>query len=240
MKALEEVIHELDAGSLDALTEHLLTMVNAGRARRIDEVLARRTRYLTVVLEDIYQTHNANAVVRSCECFGVQDIHVIESTNPFNIHSSIVQGSAKWITMKRFRGNRATEDCLSALKRSGYRVAAMDPGPDSVPIDELPVDQPVALCFGSEEPGLTDQAREMADVSVAIPMQGFTRSLNLSVSAGIALHTLDTRIRAPAGAWRLSSRETAELKALWLARSLSSGRQIVQRHLAPHSAAGSN
>lgn len=238
MKALDETIHELDAGSLDALTEHLLTMVNGDRVQRIDQILARRTRYLTIVLEDIYQTHNANAVVRSCECFGVQTVHVIESTNPFNIHSSIVQGSAKWITMNRYRGDRATEDCLSALKRSGYRVAAMDPRPGSMPLDELPVDQPVALCFGSEEPGLTDQAREMADVSVAIPMQGFTRSLNLSVSAGIALHTLDRRIREPDIAWRLSGREAAELKALWLARSLSSGQQIVQRHLAPRSAAG--
>jgi len=231
MKTLEAVIHELDPGALSDLTGHLLTMVNAGRARRIEEILAHRTRYLTVVLEDIYQSHNANAVIRSCECFGIQDIHVIEATNPFSVHSSIVQGSAKWITMQRYRGGDATGDCLASLQQSGYRLAAMDPQPGSLPLDELPVDRPVALCFGSEEPGLSGRARQMADVSVAIPMQGFTRSLNLSVSAGIALHALDTRIRRPGIAWCLTGRETDELRALWLARSLSAGARIVRRHL---------
>jgi len=231
MKALEKLIRDLDAAELNTLVEHLLSIVNPGRAERINDILTRRTRYLTVVLEDIYRTHNASAVMRSCECFGVQDIHVIESSNPFHVHGDIVQGSAKWITLNRYRGNDATRDCLSGLKRAGYRLVAMDPRPGSTPLEALDVDRPIALCFGSEEPGLSAMARDMADATVAIPMQGFTQSLNLSVSAGIALHALDGRIRRAGVPWPLSNREAEELRALWLARSLSAGHWIVQRHL---------
>jgi len=232
MKPLEDLIHDLDPERLASLTDHLRSIVNPERVERVDGVLAYRTRRITVVLEDIYQSHNASAVVRSCECFGVQDIHVVESANAFSVNSSIVQGSAKWVTLKRYRGPQATDTCLDRLAESGYRIVAMDPRANSVPIDDLPIDAPVALCFGSEEPGLSAAARRKSDLAATIPMHGFTRSLNLSVSAGIALQSLGRRFRGSQEAdWALSNREQAELRALWLARSLSAGARIVQRHL---------
>lgn len=232
MRPLEEIINALQPDALAGLTDHLLSIVNAGRARRIDTILANRTNRITVALENIYQSHNASAVVRSCECFGIQNIHIMESSNPFEPSKSVVQGAAKWVTLHRYRDRGATTSCLRALKQAGYRIAAMSPEPDSVPIAELSVDRPVALCFGSEEPGLSRTARDLADVSVVIPMQGFTRSLNLSVSAGIALEQLGSRLRSSGTGWGLAQAERERLRALWLARSTPAGRSITDRYIA--------
>lgn len=232
MKALEDIINGLDRDALAGLTGHLLSFVNAGRVERIDAVLATRTRRLAVALENIYQSHNASAVVRSCECFGVQDLHVIESANRFEPSRNIVQGAAKWVTLHRYRGPAAATDCLQGLKDQGYRIAAMSPDTGAIPVHDLPVDEPLVLCFGSEEPGLSERARALADITAAIPMQGFTRSLNLSVSAGIALEPLARRVRRGGAGWALAPAERERLRALWLARSTSAGRSIVDRYLA--------
>ncbi len=231
MRPLEDIINGLPSEALQGLTRHLLAIVNAQRAERIDEVLANRTRHLTVVLENLYRSHNASAVVRSCECFGIQDLHAIESDNLFQPNKSVVQGAAKWVTLHRHRGPDATTACLQGLKDSGYRIAAMNPAPDSTPIAELSVEQPLALCLGSEEPGLSETALALADVAVAIPMQGFTRSLNLSVSAGIALEQLGARLRRTRADWGLPRAGQERLRALWLARSTPAGRGIVERYL---------
>ncbi|HSH41375.1 MAG TPA: RNA methyltransferase [Arenicellales bacterium] len=231
MRPLEDIINALDADALQGLTDHLLGIVNGSRVERIDAILDQRTRHLTVALENIYQPHNASAVVRSCECFGIQDLHVIESQNRFQPNKSIVQGAAKWVTLRRFRGAGATADCLQGLKRAGYRIAAMSPAPGSVPIAELPVERPLVLCIGAEEPGLSREALSLADVEARIPMQGFTRSLNLSVSAGIALEQLGARLRGSRDDWGLPAGERRRLRALWLARSTAGGRGIVARYL---------
>lgn len=231
MRPLEDIINGLDPDTLDGLTGHLLTIVNAQRTQRIDAVLANRTRQLTVVLENIYQSHNASAVVRSCECFGIQDLHAIESDHRFEPNKSIVQGAAKWVTLHRYRGANATATCLQGLKDSGYRIAALSPEPGSTPVAELAVDQPLALCLGSEEPGLSETARTLADIAVAIPMQGFTQSLNLSVTAGIALEQLGARLRRSHRAWGLTRAELERLRTLWLARSTPAGRGIVEQYL---------
>lgn len=232
MRPLERIINDLAPEVLTGLTGHLLAIVNPGRVARIDIVLDRRTRHLTVALENIYQSHNASAVVRSCECFGIQDLHVIESLNRFEPNRNIVQGASKWVTLRRYRGSDATATCLQALKDGGYRIAAMSPEPESIPIAELPVDTPLALCFGSEEPGLSDTARSLADFSVAVPMQGFTQSLNLSVSAGIALEQIGRRLRHSQRGWGLSQEERHRLRTLWLAQSTQGGRHIVDQYLA--------
>lgn len=231
MKPLDEVIDALDETTLHALAGHLASFVTPERLAAIDRALANRTRHITVVLEDIYQMHNASAVVRSCECFGMQDLHVIEAGNRFEVNKSIVQGAAKWVTIRRHRGPAPTRRCLEGLKEDGYRIVAMNPEPDSLPIDELPLERPLALCFGSEEPGLSRQALDLADMTATIPMQGFTRSLNLSVSAGITLRHLGTRLRRSGGEWNLDTGRRNRLRALWLARSISAGRHIVARYL---------
>ena len=231
MKPVEEIINNLAADALSDLTRHLLGFVSDGRVARIDRVLDRRTRYLTVVMENIYRPHNASAVLRSCECFGIQDVHAIESMNRFEVNSAIVQGAAKWLSLYRHRGTDATRSCLQGLKNSGYRIVAMSLDGDSLPVEQLQVHEPLALCFGSEEPGLSAEAMAMTDLSARIPMHGFTQSLNLSVSAGIALERLAERLHSSGCNWQLTPSERDVLRCLWLARSISAGSDIVHRHL---------
>lgn len=231
MRPLADTINALDDDALEGLGAHLLTYVTPDRVNRLDDVLARRTRHLTVVLENVYHSHNASAVLRSCECFGLQDLHAIENPNRFEVHRAITQGAAKWVTLYRYRGTEGTSRCLRRLRDSGHRIVAMSLDPGSVPVSELPIDAPLALCFGAEDPGLTERTRAMADVSARIPMAGFTQSLNLSVSAGIALERLGARIRASEHEWRLDSGERKRLRVLWLAQSIHAGRAIVQRYL---------
>jgi len=231
MRRLEHIINTLDKHRLAGLQAHLLEFVNANRVALIDRVLDQRTRFLTVALENVYQSHNASAVVRSCECFGVQDVHVLECGNRFEPAGSVAQGAARWVTVHRHRGPDATSDGLQALKDSGYRLVAMSPAPGCTPLEDLPVEAPLALCIGSEEPGLSKQAVAMADLSATVPMHGFTRSLNLSVTTAIALERLSSRVRRSRVDWGLDPVEREYLRTLWLARSTAAGHRIVVRHL---------
>jgi len=199
------------------LIDHLESFVSAHKKERIDSVLAHRTRYLTVVVENLFQPHNTSAVLRSCECFGIQDLHVIERDNTFAINDGVAVGSGKWVDIHRSgeTGPGATNACLSSLRRSGYRVAALTLRELSVPLADVPLDAPLALCFGTEEEGLSDDAHAAADYFVRIPMVGFTQSLNISVTAALTLYELGIRLRASDAQWQLPKKEQDVLRLAW-------------------------
>lgn len=209
-----------------ALVEYLSRFLAAPRRARLERTLAERTRYVTVVLEDIYQPHNANAVIRTCECLGVQDLHVVEQHNRFDLSPRVLQGAAKWVTVKRYRSTAA---CLQQLAGRGYVVVAMTLRPESKPLETLPVDRPLALCLGSEEPGLSETVHAAADHWVHVPMAGFTQSLNLSVSAALGLYQVLKRIKDGGQAWTLSATEHTHLLAEWMRKSISCGDALVNR-----------
>lgn len=200
------------------LTEHLARFVTDHKRALIERVLAHRTRYVTVVVEDLYQPHNAAAVVRTCDCYGVQDVHVIENHNRFQPSEAVSVGAGKWIDLHRHRGaagDRNTTDSLRTLKTRGYRIVAMTLRQPSLPVSDLPLDQPIALCFGSEEPGLTETAHAEADLFAHLPMVGFTQSFNISVSAALTLHELTGRLRRSDTDWHLTNAEAAALRLAW-------------------------
>lgn len=221
---MEFQIDTLDDTTKRELTSHLGQFVTPHKRQRIAEVLAQRTRYLTVVLENIYQPHNASAVLRTCECFGVQDVHAIELDNPFSPSKSIVRGATQWLTIQRYARaeGQDTAVCLAHLRAQGYRIAATTLRPGSIPIHALDLDQPVALCFGTEETGLSDAAHDLADLFVQIPMQGFTQSFNISVTAALCLYDLTTRLRPSALPWQLTAAEKADLTLTWYLRLVRS------------------
>ncbi len=215
------------------LVAHLSQFVTAQKQKRVQQVLDQRTRYLTVVLEDIYQPHNASAVLRSCECFGLQDVHIIEQRNPFLPNPEIAVGAPKWLTMHvhRTEEGQSTQTCLASLRDQGYRIAATTLREDSIPIHELSLDQPIALCFGTEETGLSDTAHEMADVFVQIPMYGFTQSFNISVTAALFLYDLTNRLRESAQKWPLDPAEKQALMLEWYGRIVDHSDIIIQTYL---------
>ncbi len=212
------------------IIDYLSGFINEQRQALLQSVLSRRTRYLTVVLEDIYQPQNASAVMRTCECLGIQELHVIENANEYQLNPAVLQGASKWIELERYSGQvNNSEACLDKLRQRGYRIVAMTLGEHAVPVEELEIDQKLALCFGSEEPGLSDDIHELADLHVKIPMHGFTQSFNLSVSAGICLYILRQKLDASGIDWQLEEEERDRLYIEWLAQSTPSGEALLRK-----------
>jgi len=201
----------------EALTEYLARYITDNRKETIEQVLFDRTRFLTVVLEDIYQSHNASAVVRTCECMGLQDLHIIESRSKYGVNKKVLKGSNKWISMHRYKekGANNISQCYESLRRNGYRILAMDPAPDGDSLFDIPINGKIALVMGNELEGLSAYAIEHADEKVRVPMYGFTESMNVSVTAAISMNILLTRMRSLDFTWRLSEDEKASLRLEW-------------------------
>jgi tRNA (guanosine-2'-O-)-methyltransferase len=155
------------------------------RKARIDAVVAGRTRTLTVVIEALCDPQNVNAVLRTCEAFGVQDLHVIEGPmKPYGRNKKISQNADKWLDVHRWRD---TASCLTDLRSRGFRVYATELGPGSAPLHSLSFREPVALVLGNEHSGVSAPALALADGRFHIPMRGFVQSFNVSVAAAISL-----------------------------------------------------
>jgi len=215
----------------EPLISYLSQFMTEARFARINEVAATRTRYITVALEDIYQPQNASAVLRTCDCLGVQDIHVIEKDNPFTVNPDVELGSAKWLDIHRYSdGSHPAQTAIRHLRSKGYRIVATTPHRNDLILDDCDLATgPVALFFGTEMRGLTAEVIEQADEFIRIPMYGFTESFNLSVSAAICLYTLCRKLRASQLNWHLSARETEELILAWMRKSIQSADLLEKR-----------
>ncbi len=206
----------------DKLNQFLSEYITENRNILINKVLAERTKYITVVLENIYQPHNASAVIRSCDCFGVQDVHIIENDNEYNINPKVVMGATKWITMHKYsKAENNTRAALQKLKSDGYRIVATTPHTNDVELHDFDVTKgKAAFVFGTELTGISDIVREEADEFVRIPMYGFTESFNISVSAALVLQHLSHQIRKENVKWQLNEEDLQEIKYNWLKASI--------------------
>ena len=221
---------------MQELIDYLTTFVTENRKQKFDALIRHRTKHLTVVLEDIYQPHNAAAVLRSCDCFGVQDVHVIENQNKFEANPDVELGSAKWITLNKYNSKEEnTTDCIKSLKQKGYKIVVTSPHKNDCSIEELDITNKSALFFGTEMRGATPVAFEQADAFVKIPMVGFTESLNISVSAAVTLYTLITRLKKSSVDWHLSKEEENAVRLQWLRNSIPKSGLIEKDFLAKSS-----
>ena len=213
-----------------AMLEFMSQFITDERRQRFEEVLDYRTRHVTVVLEDIFQPHNASAVLRSCDLRGIQDIHIVENTNHYDVNPDVVLGSTKWLNLKYYDSKEFnTPEAYQHLHDMGYKIVATCPHRDDFTPDTLPLDQPVALVFGTEKLGLSDYAVENADMHVRIPMYGFTESYNISVSAALSLFSVTERMRKdPQLHWQLSNDEQLELKLRWSIQTIKEGEQVLK------------
>lgn len=187
----------------------------------MDQVLDARTKFLTVVIENIYQPQNASAVIRSCDCFGVQDLHVIENSHKYRINPDVALGSSKWVDLTRHNGAEDnTLSCINTLRKHGYKIIATTPHTGDTNLEDFPVQEKLALFFGNEVDGLTKSVIDNADGFLKIPMAGFTESLNISVTAAICMHHLTMKLRKSDMPWRLTKEEKEEIKLRWLRSNL--------------------
>ncbi|MBD3167698.1 TrmH family RNA methyltransferase [bacterium] len=221
----------LDQPTKEALTDYLRGFITDHKWNLMDEKLEDRTRHVTLILEDVYQPHNASAVIRTSDCFGLSDIHIIENSNKYTTSPGVSMGANKWVRVNKWgkMHHFSTPDCIAHLKREGYRIVASTPHTDEILLHDLPIDAPMAIMIGTEEEGLSDEALELAEEFVRIPMVGFTESFNLSVTAGIVLYDIMTRLWASGVSWKLTDEERFELRDHWIGKVLRRRKQLESR-----------
>ncbi|MBN1340438.1 MAG: RNA methyltransferase, partial [Bacteroidales bacterium] len=170
------------------LCNHLEEFISSNKRNLMAQALKERTKHILPVLEDIYQSQNASAVVRTCDCLGIQEMHAIEGINPYRINPQVTLGSAKWVEIVRHGKESTIAEVLHDLKYRGYKIISTTPHKTGYLPEEMPLQHKLAIIFGRELAGLSKTATDLSDYFVRIPMYGFTESYNISVSAGILLY----------------------------------------------------
>jgi tRNA (guanosine-2'-O-)-methyltransferase len=216
-----------------SLLQFLSQFVSDHKKELMEKVLDKRTRHLTVVLEDIFQSQNASAVIRTCECLGIQDVHIIESRSKYGTNLKVLKGSHNWVNIIKHKFNKkeGPKVAFDELKKSGYKILVTSVFPGSQSIYEInPIELgKIALVLGNELHGASPEANENADGFVHIPMVGFTESFNVSVSAAICISTLVNKIRASDMDWKLSEMEKDEIRLSWV-RSMVKRSDVLERN----------
>ena len=212
----------MQSGEKREFLNYLLGFVTDRRRELFYKVIENRTRHITIVLEDIYQSHNASATLRTSEIYGIQDVYIIENKNKYTVNPDVALGSNKWIDLHKFnnQGKDNTIECYNFLRSKGYKIYATTPHKDDVSLFDLPVNEKIALVFGSELPGLTETAINNADGYVKIPMYGFTESFNISVSVAIFLSHLVEKLHKSDVDWKLTEEEKLDILIKWAKNSV--------------------
>jgi tRNA (guanosine-2'-O-)-methyltransferase len=198
--------------------QHLSKFVSDHRKETIERVLDLRTRHVTIILEDIFQSQNASAVVRTCECMGLQEIHMVENITKYSINPKVLRGANKWMDIKRYRSKKEhnTIACFNELRAEGYKILVAEPDEDGISVHDIDISEgKLALMFGNELRGASKESIDNCDAKVKIPMYGFTESLNISVSVAICLDSVITKLRNANISTGLSSAEKDHIRLKW-------------------------
>ncbi len=207
--------------------EYLSGFMTEERALCLKETIANRMTYMTVCMENTFHPQNASALVRSCEAFGIQDIHTVETLCSFSPNVRIVRGTDKWVDIHK---HKSTLELIESLKKEGYRIVATSPHVNDYTPETFDVTKgKFALFFGTEHEGISEDVKSNADEFIRIPMYGFVESLNVSASAAILLYMLSSRIRQSDIDWRLNDVQKDEILFRWMMESVKDAKNIMKR-----------
>ncbi|WP_300747877.1 RNA methyltransferase [uncultured Alistipes sp.] len=212
----------------DKRADCLAEFITPQRYRTLMAALAMRTRYMTLLTENLFHPHNASALMRHCDAFGVQEFHTVETRCKFQPNASIVRGTDKWIDVRR---HPSTAEALAALRAEGYRLVATTPHRESCTPETFDVTRgPFALIFGTEHAGISQEAMAAADEYLRIPMCGLVESLNVSASAAILIYMLSERVRQQVEGWQLPPLEAAAARLRWMVAAVRGAQEILDRN----------
>jgi tRNA (guanosine-2'-O-)-methyltransferase len=202
------------------------------RTNKIEKILNLRTRHITLVLEDIYHPQNASAIIRTAECFGIQDIHIIEKNKTYTPNTDIVRGASKWISFYKYNSNEIkinpTQQCINNLKSKGYSIATTTlHSKDTSLIGDIDISKPWAICLGTEETGVSNTLINNADCLIKLPMYGFTESFNVSTAAALLLEIISTKLRLSNINWQLKENEKEILRFEWYKKSVKNSNKLL-------------
>ena len=215
------------------LIEHLKSFVTEERLILFQEKINLRSNHLTLVLEDVFQSRNISAAMRSADCFGLQNIHIIENKNKFISDKTVSLGAGKWLNIIQYNiKENNTKECINKLKLEGYQIIATTPHEPDITLEEVDIENnKVAILLGTELNGLTEGALKLADKKMKIEMYGFTESLNISVSAAICCQNLSSKLRKERTDWKIEENERDTILLNWLRNTIKSSNQIEQKFI---------
>lgn len=211
----------------EILAEHLTER----KSELFESIVNNRTRYLTVVLEDIYQAQNTSAIQRTAESWGIQDLHIIENDHYFKHHKRIAKGAGNWLSLHRY--NEAvnnSEACFKHLKEQGYQIAVTMLHEDAISIQDLDLSKKTAVVLGTELTGASATAQKYADVKIIVPTYGFTESLNVGAAAAVIVQNLTERLRKEEYPWQLTEQERLQLKIEWARQSIYWSKHLIDMY----------
>ena len=198
------------------------------RLQKIEHFSAESSDFVLPVMEDIFQFRNAAAIVRSVEACGFHKIVAMESENVFNPNLRVTKGAENWVEVEKLPHHL---DSLQKIKNRGYKILAVSPENNATMLPDYEMKEPVALVFGTEKEGVTEEILDFADETLAIPMYGFTKSFNVSVAAAICMYELKQKLIKSNIDYKLSGEKLWEIKIRWAKNSIPSGDMILEKYL---------
>lgn len=208
--------------------EYLKQFLTDERLSKIEFYAQESSDFVLPVMEDIFQFRNAAAIVRSVEACGFHKIVAMESENEFNPNLRVTKGAETWVEVEKMPHQL---ESLKKIKERGYKILAVSPEKNATMLPDYDLKEPVALVFGTEKEGVTEEILDFADETLAIPMYGFTKSFNVSVAAAICFYDLKQKLVKSDFDYKLSNEKLWELKVRWAKNSIKSGEEILQKYL---------
>ena len=208
--------------------EYLKQFLTDERLSKIEFYAQESSDFVLPVMEDIFQFRNAAAIVRSVEACGFHKIVAMESENEFNPNLRVTKGAETWVEVEKMPHQL---ESLKKIKERGYKILAISPEKNAIMLPDYDLKEPVALVFGTEKEGVTEEILDFADETLAIPMYGFTKSFNVSVAAAICFYDLKQKLVKSDFDYKLSDEKLWELKVRWAKNSIKSGEEILQKFL---------
>ena len=208
--------------------DYMKQFLTEERLQKIEHYAQESSDFVLPVMEDIFQFRNAAAIVRSVEACGFHKIIAMESENEFNPNLRVTKGAETWVEVEKLPHNL---DSLQQIKNRGYKILAVSPENNTTLLPDYNLKEPVALIFGTEKEGVTEEILDFADETLAIPMYGFTKSFNVSVAAAICMYELKQKLMKSGIDYKLSEEKLLEMKIRWTVNSIRSGEELLERFL---------
>lgn len=208
--------------------DYLKKFLTEERLQKIEHFAQESSDFVLPVMEDVYQYRNAAAIVRSVEACGFHHVVALEEENVFNPNLKVTKGADTWVQVEKMSRNISS---LEEIKNRGYKIIAVSPEKNATMLPDYEVKEPIALVFGTELEGVSEEILDFADETLAIPMYGFTKSFNVSVAAAICMYELKQKLMKSSIDYKLSEEKLLQMKIRWALNSIKSGEMILEKFL---------
>ncbi|MCE3075601.1 TrmH family RNA methyltransferase [Chryseobacterium gwangjuense] len=208
--------------------DYLKEFLTEERIRKIEHFAPESSDFVLPVLEDVYQFRNAAAVVRSTEACAFHKVVALQEEYSFEPNLRVTKGADTWVEVEKLPRNM---ESFQKIKERGYKMVAVSLENNAKFLPEYEITEPIALVFGTEMEGVSQEILDFADETLAIPMYGFTRSFNVSVAASICLYELKQKLMKSGIDYKLNEEKLLRMKIRWAVNSMRSGDQIFEKYL---------